>query len=211
MSRNIGVVILDIPKAESASDASRRLVQSLALVPEGRCIVALYETSQVWSASEPYESEICRGVLGEPESRQQVTFEFFANGVSRTYTHKAGQFEWAGNLHWIVFRRLGDRTYRRRDRLQPVEVRRSELPVAHNAFTRDVANNVWHLNAKSCRRTTIERLSCLLAWQDERALVVSKSGKRSRAITMMDLDNDLVGVAQRIPYEVDGVLGLVLF
>lgn len=57
----------------------------------------------------------------------------------------------------------------------------------------------------------MNRLCCLLAWRDERALIVKKSGKRSRAIIAMDLDSDLVGVAQRVPYDVDRVLGLVLF
>lgn len=211
MSRGIGVVIIDIPFGELARDAGRRVAESLHHVPQGRCLVAVYETTRDWSATEPYESVICRSALGPPEERQQAEFEFFANGVSRSYRRNRDQLTLSGNLHWIVFRRLGDRAYRRRESLRPTELRRNELPVGHKVFTRDVANNVWHLNAQTARSTTMNRLCCLLAWRDERALIVKKSGKRSRAIIAMDLDSDLVGVAQRTPYDVDRVLGLVLF
>ena len=211
MSREIGVVIIDVPFGELARDAGRRVAESLHHVPQGRCLVAVYETTHDWSVTEPFESVLCRSVLGPPEDRHHAEFEFFANGVSRSYRRNRGQLTLAGNLHWVVFRRLGDRAYRRRESLRQMELRRNELPVGHKVFTRDVANNVWHLNAQTARGTTMNRLCCLLAWRDERALIVKNSGNRSIAINAMDLDRDLVGVAHRIPYDVDRALGLVLF
>jgi hypothetical protein len=60
-------------------------------------------------------------------------------------------------------------------------------------------------------RGTINRLSRLLAWSDERVAVSSASGLIFRKVNDLNLDNDLVGVADRTPYDIGRVLGLELF
>jgi len=75
------------------------------------------------------------------------------------------------------------------------------VPVKDPVFTRDVANNVWHLSEENLIERLIARFSSLLTWQDEDFIVVS--GTKISQVTdrkKLDLKSDLVGVPSKIPY-----------
>ena len=77
-------------------------------------------------------------------------------------------------------------------------------------FTRDVANNVWHLNEVNLMERLVARFSSLLTWQDEEFVVVS--GNKISEINdrkKLTLKEDLVGVPTKVPYFWDS--GTVLF
>ena len=84
------------------------------------------------------------------------------------------------------------------------------MPVKDPVFTRDVANNVWHLSEENLIDRLIARFSSLLTWQDEDFVVVS--GTKISQVTdrkKLDLKSDLVGVPTKVPYFWDS--GTVLF
>jgi hypothetical protein len=82
--------------------------------------------------------------------------------------------------------------------------------VADKVFTRDVANNVWHLLADNFKERVITRFSTLLTWQDEEFFVVDQSKttevKDRKALILKE---DLVGVPNKVAYFWDN--GEVLF
>lgn len=211
MKPNIGLVVVNFDIGEPATVVKERLTSAVPLVPAGRCLVVLYVSNSHWSESIPYESIVVRNTVGAPEHRSSAQFEFFANGVTRAYKFEKGTPKFVRTFHWQIVRRLGDRAYTRRLSLNRATLQDNELPVLHKVFTRDVANNVWHLRDSMAHRGTINRLSRLLAWSDERVAVSSASGLIFRKVNDLNLDNDLVGVADRTPYDIGRVLGLELF
>lgn len=94
--------------------------------------------------------------------------------------------------------------------MSPATLKRNTIPVADKVFTRDVANNVWHLLNDDFKERVITRFSTLLTWQDEDFLIVEPSKtievKERKALVLKE---DLVGVPNKVPYFWDN--GEVLF
>jgi hypothetical protein len=80
-------------------------------------------------------------------------------------------------------------------------LKRNVIPVSEKVFTRDVANNVWHLLGDNFKERLTSRFSSLLTWQDEE-FVVLDGGKTSfiKERTALTLKEDLVGVPKKVPY-----------
>jgi hypothetical protein len=94
--------------------------------------------------------------------------------------------------------------------MSSASLKRNSIPVADKVFTRDVANNVWHLINDNFKDRVAARFSALLTWQDEDFLV--HDGSRIRPLLnrkTLTLKEDLVGVPNKVPYFWDN--GEVLF
>lgn len=210
MTREVGLVVYEIAQDESAESVTEMSTAALSAVPPGRCIVFTYRTHPEWTTRIPYDAVLVDLLMGAPGRRVSAGFEFFANGVTRTYAGVTGKLRYVDSLNWVIFRRLGPKPYERRHTVSKDTLNTWELPSLHKVFTRDVANNVWHLRHRFSSQRTIRRLSALLAWPDEVVLQYSNSGFRRTAIRTLDLNDDLVGVAHRVHYPFKQSLGLVL-
>ncbi len=210
MSRPIGLVIVDLTSSRSKREVKNLTKSAMVSVPIGRCIVILWKPRVTWGSQFPYDAVVAETVLGDQINREFGEFEFFGNGTTRGYSKAKSGLRYSGCLHWLIFRRVGPRAYSRRATISDEVQLRSELPVLHKVFTRDVANNVWHLRWRNAKSHTFRRLQALLAWSDETLLLVEVGRKIRRPIAKVNLTQNLVGVATKEFYERDKALGVVL-
>ena len=104
-------------------------------------------------------------------------------------------------LQWNIIKRIGDKPYKRRGEFSIAKTKLDTVPVKDPVFTRDVANNVWHLNEENLTERLSARFSSLLTWKDEDFIVISgtkisKIEDRKKLV----LKADLVGVPTKVPY-----------
>jgi hypothetical protein len=202
-------VITFIPSDSSQSESliKEQLNKAKKLVTEGRYLISVFEAPNDWESHLPVEAYVISETLGGIHDRS-TDWEFFGNGVIRTYTSKALRLSKA--YQWTIVRRSGDKPYARRGTLSAVTLKRNTIPVADKVFTRDVANNVWHLLNDNFKERIITRFSTLLTWQDEDFFIVEPSKtsevKNRKALVLKE---DLVGVPNKVPYFWDN--GEVLF
>jgi hypothetical protein len=202
-------VLTFISTADSSSEAIAKvqITKAKELVTEGRYLIAVYEAPNDWESHLPIESLVIGETLGSIQSRS-TDWEFFGNGVVRTYTSKTLKFSKA--YQWTIVRRVGDKPYARRPSLSAAVLKGNSIPVSDKVFTRDVANNVWHLLNDQFKERITTRFAALLTWQDEEFIVFE--GGKSRSLTdrkALNLKGDLVGVPNKVPYFWDS--GDVLF
>jgi len=202
-------VITFIPSGgdQSESAVKEQLNKAKKLVTEGRYLITVFEAPNDWESHLPIEAFVISETLGGIHDRS-TDWEFFGNGVIRTYTSKALRLSKA--YQWTIVRRSGDKPYARRGSLSAATLKRNTIPVADKVFTRDVANNVWHLLNDNFKERVITRFSTLLTWQDEDFFIVEPSKtsevKDRKALVLKE---DLVGVPNKFPYFWDN--GEVLF
>lgn len=201
------ITFITTPNLESASAIKDQISKAKELVSEGRYLIAVFEAPNDWESHLPIEAYVIEQTLGGIHNRS-ADWEFFGNGVIRTYTSKALRYSKA--YQWTIVRRTGDKPYARRGSLTATTLKRNAIPVSDKVFTRDVANNVWHLLADNFKERVITRFSTLLTWQDEEFLVVEPTKttevKDRKALVLKE---DLVGVPNKVPYFWDN--GEVLF
>lgn len=180
------------------------LLRAANEVPSGRILFVVWTQDEGWASSPPVESIAVDTLLGNPSKRDNSVWEFYGCGTSRLYgkaSVRPAEF-----VMWVGFRKLGEKAYvrKRKSQLTPENLFSSMIPVSDKAFTRDVANNVWHLPLRRGLDRVIARLQSLTTWSDERAVVL-KSGRRTlRRHETMDLSQDLIPVAQKVLYEFEG-------
>jgi hypothetical protein len=193
-------VLAFISNTESSKEGEviKALSKAKDLVTEGRYLIAVYEAPNDWESHLPIESLVIGQTLGGIQNRTS-DWEFFGNGVIRTYTSKTLRYSKA--YQWTIVRRAGDKPYARRPSLSATVLKRNTIPVADKVFTRDVANNVWHLPSENFKERTASRFSALLTWQDEEFLV-HEGGKATslKGREALSLKEDLVGVPNKIAY-----------
>lgn len=190
-------LILSCEKS-SDRDLTGQIIRSKDLVSEGRYLISVFDVPITWTSRIAVEGLIVANTLGTVENRSNE-WEFYGNGAIRCYKSKS--LKLTKTYQWNIIRRIGEKPYVRRKILSASAIRKNSLPVADKVFTRDVANNVWHLKNEDFQERLIARFSTLLSWQDEEFIVVS--GTRSRVIeerTRLILNEDLVGVPTKIPY-----------
>lgn len=201
------ITFITTPNLESTSAIKDQISKAKELVSEGRYLIAVFEAPNDWESHLPIEAYVIEQTLGGIHNRS-ADWEFFGNGVIRTYTSKALRYSKA--YQWTIVRRTGDKPYARRGSLTATTLKRNAIPVSDKVFTRDVANNVWHLLADNFKERVITRFSTLLTWQDEEFLVVEPTKttevKDRKALVLKE---DLVGVPNKVPYFWDN--GEVLF
>jgi len=176
-------------------------------VTEGRYLISVFDAPTNWESRVPLEALIVSGTLGNIENRNS-DWEYFGNGAIRCYKGKS--LKLSKTLQWNIIKRIGDKPYKRRSEFSIVKTKQNTVPVKDPVFTRDVANNVWHLNEENLIDRLVARFSSLLTWHDEDFYVVS--GDKKSQITdrkKLILKEDLVGVPTKVPYFWDS--GTVLF
>jgi hypothetical protein len=196
----ISSVITFIPSnANNSSTAIKdQISKAKDLVTDGRYLIVVFEAPNDWESHLPIEAFVIEQTLGGIHNRS-ADWEFFGNGVIRTYTSKALRYSRA--YQWTIVRRAGDKPYARRGTLSATTLKRNAIPVSDKVFTRDVANNVWHLLADNFKERVITRFSTLLTWQDEDFLVVEQSKTTEvRHRKALVLKEDLVGVPKKVAY-----------
>lgn len=194
------VVISD----ESASQVGTAVKQALTHVPEGRILFVVWSQGVAWSSSVSVESAAVDAILGDPSNREVSDWDFYGCGTARLYHKKI--LRPSETVMWVGFRHKGPKAYlRNKDKsLDKNILNDSSIPVSSKVFTRDVANNVWHLSAKRGIDRVINRLQSLTSWADETAIVFKGGKKTSRKHQTMNLEQDLVPVAQKVEYELSG-------
>lgn len=174
---------------------------SLPQVTIGRYLITIFEAPSNWESRIPIEALVVSETLG-PIEKRNPEWEFFGNGAVRCYKGKS--LKLSKTLQWNILRKTGDKPYKRRTEFSTAKTKQNLIPVKDPVFTRDVANNVWHLNEEGLVDRLISRFSALLIWQDEEFIVIQK-GKLSKIIDRkkLTLRSDLVGIPTKVPYLFD--------
>jgi len=167
-------------------------------VTAGRYLISVFDAPLNWESRIPIEALVVSGTLGNIENRNP-NWEYFGNGAIRCYKGKALKLN--RTLQWSIIKKLGDKPYKRRGEFSNAKTKQNTVPVKDPVFTRDVANNVWHLNEENLTERLIARFSSLLTWNDEEFIVISgnkisKIDDRKKLV----LKSDLVGVPSKVPY-----------
>jgi hypothetical protein len=176
----------------------KQIKNSSSYVTAGRYLISVFDTPTNWESRVPLEALIVSGTLGNIENRN-LEWEYFGNGVVRCYKGKT--LKLSRTLQWNIIKKIGAKPYKRRSEFSIAKTKQNTIPVKDPVFTRDVANNVWHLNEENLIDRLIARFSSLLTWQDEDFILVS--GSRITKIEerkKLVLKSDLVGVPFKVPY-----------
>jgi hypothetical protein len=197
-----GAVFLSLSEGSTARTVRRLANTAIPLCAPGRLLVAYWPEPVSWGRRTPVEAILTQTVLGPPESRMRDAWSLFGNGVCRTYADlEPGKLRIVRSVHWVAFQAPGERALRRRPHVDPSLRDGSTLPVTHPAFTRDVANNVWHLPDEVWEVGLVQRFAALLAWSDESSVTVSEEGIRHTPWSPLDLGASLIPRAEKRRYE----------
>jgi len=193
--------VLSIFKGSTESDLESITDQvkvSSSHVTSGRYLISVFDAPSNWESRISIEALVVSGTLGNIENRNPI-WEYFGNGAIRCYKGKS--LKLSRTVQWSIIKKLGDKPYKRRDEFSMAKTKQNIVPVKDPVFTRDVANNVWHLNEENLTERLIARFSSLLTWNDEDFVVISgtkisKIDNRKKLV----LKSDLVGVPSKVPY-----------
>ena len=197
----IGLVIAEVDAGTNRTAAKRLAKLAAESVPDGRILAVIYPMPQSWKISLPYESDITSAILGNPKERGgEPEWEFFGNLAVRLCNVIPSVREVEREVGVLLLRRAGEKTYVRRLGAFSETLESSRLPVLDPVFTRDVANNIWHLRVKNSETALRRRLGALLSWSDETILVFNQQGLRRYPNHRLRLESDLVGVPVKVSY-----------
>ena len=167
-------------------------------VSDGGYIFVLTEFGKTFQPGISIEAIALRELMNSPDSRDD-SWLFFGNGAIRGYSEVNKKL--SSTWQWLVLQKSGEKTLSRRKTSTKKLLKEVTLPVSHFAFTRDVANNVWHLPEKTILPNAINRFGALLSWPGD-IMLYSQNGKSPTEVNVkrMDLTSDLIGVAQKNIY-----------
>ena len=204
MKEQVGAVVLVVTDNDRLG-IEERVISAMVDVQVGRCLFVLWEVSNGWGSSIPVESIVVQSMLGRPSERAKNSWLFYGNGAVRLY--KPSDSVPSSTWMWLGCRREGDKAYRRKQNevLSQETLDTSAIPVSHKVFTRDVANNLWHLSASDGLARIIRRIQALTTWSDEIALVCFDGRTERWKHLPLDCNDDLVPVAEKIVYECEGL------
>jgi hypothetical protein len=186
-------------------DTAREQVEELThrtvlAASAGRLAAVFWTVPHEWKATSPVEGWITAAAMGGASKRDETKKDdvvFFGNLVIRTYGKDAINPE--RTIHAALFRKKGNPAYvRRKDPLAPIIT--DELDSHAYAFTRDIANNTWHICDSDAENLIVSRLARLACWSDEEILEVKIVGSDIRQHLRELPDHDLIGVAQKVEY-----------
>jgi hypothetical protein len=168
------------------------------LVSSGGYLFVMTEFGKSFKPGLSIEAIVLRELMNSPDKRDD-SWLFFGNGAIRGYSEINKKL--SSTWQWLILQRSGEKTLSRRKTASNKMLRDVTLPVSHFAFTRDVANNVWHLPEKTIVQNAISRFGALLTWPGD-VMLHSQNGKSPLVFEAkkMDLSNDLIGVAQKKIY-----------
>ncbi len=202
MSKETAITSISISFSNRISLSEPELRKTIAemseMVSSGGYIFVLTEFEKTIKPGLSIESIVLRELMKTPENRDD-SWLFFGNGAIRGYSEVNKKL--SSTWQWLILQKSGEKTLSRRKTASQKLLKEVTLPVTHFAFTRDVANNVWHLPDKSILQNTINRFGALLSWPGD-VMLHSHNGKLPEKVEIrkMDLANDLIGVAQKKIY-----------
>lgn len=198
---SVGMTFVELSDDVRRSSLSRQVMKAAELTPEGRTLAVIYHLPAAWKVSLPVEEIVISCLLGAPQTRTDSDdWGFFANLSVRICRPSSLERVVIRELGVVLMKRCGEKPYIRRHSATDELLARASLPTLHPVFTRDVANNVWHLPFNRYQARLRGRLGSLLAWPDEDLLLVGESGVRRVQNSIANLDGDLVGVPTKITY-----------
>ena len=204
-ARPVGLTALVVDVDATDSAIRKRIEFVKAWTPEGRHCAVAYQMPQAsdWGQARNWvEAVSAETFLGPPSDRSEGdAWEFFGNIAVRLCRPRANKRLLMREAGVVIFRRKGEKPYKRRLSASKDLLRRSELDTLRPAFTRDVANNVWHMRNGRGLNHVIDRVGSLLAWPDERILISDMTAIRVRSRKEPAYDKDLIGRPTKYPYE----------
>lgn len=173
------------------------LRQALDMAAPGRFVAALWQVPLAWTDEPPIEAAAITALMSPPEARAadgSGPVAFHANLAVRTYG--ADQVAPARCFQMLLVRKAGPRVIARRGENAALDAA-ARLETKAAAFTRDWANNVWHLPDDAAEARIVGRLARLLCWPDEPVMVLAADGA-AHVFARQDAPQDaLVAVPER--------------
>jgi len=204
VTQRVGAVFSVIAD-ESPQAIGDLLRKAQKLVVPGRCLFVLWESRSEWIPSTPVEAISVEVVLKKPPDRDASDWLFYGNGAARMYEDllTAPAKIWM----WVGFRLVGPKAYKRMtdSGVSQSDIEKSVIPISDKVFTRDVANNLWHLRNCDGPNRVISRLQSLTTWSDEVSCVISADHMEYWNHKELDCSDDLIPVAEKVFYECDGI------
>lgn len=182
----------------SEEDLIAKINKLCQLVSSGGYVFVMTEFGKSFKPGMSIEAIVLRELMNSPDKRDD-SWLFFGNGAIRGYSEVNKKL--SSTWQWLILQQSGEKTLTRRKTASNKMLKDVTLPVSHFAFTRDVANNVWHLPEKTIVQNAINRFGALLTWPGD-VMLHSQNGKSPLVFEAkkMDLSNDLIGVAQKKIY-----------
>jgi hypothetical protein len=198
VTSTVGLVLVDLSDFSYREEVESLLTRAMTLVPQGRSLIVLWRCGAEWSPQIPLEAWATITAMKTASERGQDSLEFFGNGAVRTYQRDESTPK--STWYWLCFRRPGEKAYKRRNSARRDVVEASTLATLHPVFTRDAANNVWHVADRTSKKAIRERFQVLLTWSDEITLQVRKSGTSRFKRPTVSFSDGLIGTATKIEY-----------
>jgi hypothetical protein len=202
MPKDSAVTSLSISFSNRVKFSEIELINSInelsQMVSSGGYVFVLTEFEKSFKPGLSIEAIVLRELMNSPDKRDD-SWLFFGNGAIRGYSEVSKKL--SSTWQWLILQKSGEKTLSRRKSSSSTLLKKVALPVSHFAFTRDVANNVWHLPEKTIVQNAINRFGALLTWPGD-IMLHSQNGKSPNNVEVkrLDLSNDLIGVAQKKIY-----------
>ena len=199
---NVGMTLVEVSQPMSKAVLACVVRDAKEATPNGRQLCVTFPLPDSWSESMPYEAIITNEILGRPsERREPHEWVFSGNLCVRRCRVKRGERDVVGEVGVLMFRRSGDMAYTKRSEVDESTIQKATLDSLHPVFTRDVANNVWHLPDTRYVTRLRNRLQALFTWPGESTLLFDVAGIKILRWKPLLLDADLVGVPTKREYD----------
>jgi hypothetical protein len=187
MKKNIGCSIIRLSTGNLSLISEYKKILDAELL-EGRQCLFIWEASAILEKHAPFENVILNTFLESPSTRNKNdTWVYFGSGAVRTFDKPSNLSK---TYFWLILLRNGPKAYTRVKHVSADMLKISRIPVGDFAFTRDVANNVWHLRDTSHWSSILVRFKNLTSWPDEKVLVVTPQSTRRRVLGSLNLSLD---------------------
>jgi hypothetical protein len=198
--KSIGAALIDLDDSGFASKESMSsfFEEYLVEVPPGRSVFFVWTVAVKFQTQINWEFLLGSVALGNPNTRNdQATWLFASNGALRMFDRK---LRYSKTVFWAEIRKTGERAYSRRKTIPEAMLMQSRIPVEDPSFTRDVANNVWHVLDKSNLSEIVARIRALSIWPDELLMHVSRGVRKNLSWKPLDLTQAVIPKATKHYY-----------
>lgn len=196
----VGMTLIEVNPNIPKDVLGRMIRKAMSATPEGRQLCVTFPLPDAWGKTAPYEAIITNAVLGRPSERTEPhEWVFSGNICVRRCKVIRGKRQVVGEVGVLMFRRSGDMAYKKRTQVDEVTIDSATLETLHPAFTRDVANNVWHLPVQ-CVGKLRNRLQALFTWPGEVTLLLQPISDKKLSWQPLALDDALIGVPTKQDY-----------
>jgi hypothetical protein len=199
--KSIGLVVVDASRLTNDRSVTHAVFRGIQATPEGRHLAVLIDLPRSWEAGRNIEAAVCAQILTRPEARSDGDeWEYFGTIVVRMCGSTGSDRDVEREVGVVVCRRHGPKPYERRWEMSSQRADAARLDVLHPVFTRDVANNVWHLWGDDPSDEIVRRMAHLLTWPDEETLVIAHRSSRRINRRSARLERALIGVPSKRTY-----------